>query len=93
MASFLVVNWSGDTVTIEKSTKVYCEELQPGGVVKRTVRNELWEGMVESVWGICSIFLNSVYFVCSALFFLMKLKLGAEAATGGVLVKSCLSDV
>ena len=91
MASFLVVNWSGDTVTIEKSTKVYCEELQPGGVVKHTVRNELWEGMVESVWGICSIFLNSVYFVCSALFFLMKLS--AEAATGGVLVKSCLSGV
>ena len=92
MASFLV-NWSDDTVTIEKSTKVYCEELHPGGVVKCTVQNELWEGMVESVWGIYSIFLNSVYFVCSALFFLMKLKLGAEAATGGVLVKSCLSDV
>ena len=86
MTSFLFVNWSDNTVTIKKSTEVYCEELQPGGAVKRTVRNELWEGIVESVWDLF-YFSEFCLFCMFCLNFLMKLKLGKEVATGGVLVK------
>ena len=48
---FLVVNWSDQTTTVTRSRKVVCGSLAANEKVQMQVKDELWTGVIDSVWG------------------------------------------
>ena len=48
---YIVANWSDNSTTIERSKKVFCSVLEKGVEVNQTVKNQMWKGAVDSIWG------------------------------------------
>ena len=48
---YLIITWSDNTIEMQPSSKVICNNLQNGEKVMMQWKKDLWTGTIESVWG------------------------------------------
>ena len=50
-AKYILVKWSDGQYSTQNVKDVVFKKLEAGSSISRQVKNQMWEGVIDSVWG------------------------------------------